>query len=577
MITGNADAEYGNVNGGEILTVTKAGTNKFHGSLYAFYENQDGTANTWATTTTKLPRASSTRTCSAAPSAVPCSGTSCSSSRTMRASARPRPEPASSRCLRAECARAISLSSWAHRTHLRSVHSCGAIHPAVQHHATASRQRTPYVNDQLPVINPVAQYIFAHPEFYPLPNRPSTNANSPDTNNYGGYNKSAVVNNQGDIRVDYVASSARTTFRLASRMVVPTISPSCPFLPSSFRVVMTIRSGTASSTKYIPSARTCRTSSAPATRVSVISAAFRPIRFGNFPTGSDTKVGYPYASPYPGFTESNISSAEKNIGTLGVVQNYIDNIFDYGDTVTWLHGKHIIKAGAQILRYQENYYYASNNGNMGQFAYNGDIHQGSNGSHDSAKATALRTLSSMLPSSRLLPVRQDVIGQRQYRMAFFGEDQWKVTPKLTLNLGLRYGYDQPMYEVNNKEVNVDVKNPQNCPNCLLVAGKNGASSALYNPFHTQFMPRVSFAYQMNPQMVIRGGYGITDDFEGMGAAQRLTQNPPFIPQYSVHQHGAFGDERWNTHPCQPGLQRWWTYSWWLRTSTRPGTRTSSPS
>jgi hypothetical protein len=46
------------------------------------------------------------------------------------------------------------------------------------------------------------------------------------------------------------------------------------------------------------------------------------------------------------------------------------------------------------------------------------------------------------------------------------------------------------------------------------------------------MPRVSFAYQMNPQMVIRGGYGITDDFEGMGAAQRLTQNPPFIPQYS---------------------------------------------
>ena len=69
-------------------------------------------------------------------------------------------------------------------------------------------------------------------------------------------------------------------------------------------------------------------------------------------------------------------------------------------------------------------------------------------------------------------------------------------------------------------------------NCLLVAGKNGASRALYNAFHTQFMPRVSFAYQMNPQMVIRGGYGITDDFEGMGAAQRLTQNPPFIPQYS---------------------------------------------
>jgi hypothetical protein len=40
VITGNADAEYGNVNGGEILIVTKAGTNKFHGSAYEFYENQ---------------------------------------------------------------------------------------------------------------------------------------------------------------------------------------------------------------------------------------------------------------------------------------------------------------------------------------------------------------------------------------------------------------------------------------------------------------------------------------------------------------------------------------------------------
>ncbi len=47
VITGNASAEYGNVNGGEVLMVTKSGTNKFHGSLYTFYENQDGTANTW--------------------------------------------------------------------------------------------------------------------------------------------------------------------------------------------------------------------------------------------------------------------------------------------------------------------------------------------------------------------------------------------------------------------------------------------------------------------------------------------------------------------------------------------------
>ena len=249
-------------------------------------------------------------------------------------------------------------------------------------------------------------------------------------------------------------------------MVARTIGPSCPSLPSSFRVVMTIRSGTASSTKYTPSVRACRTSSAPATRVSVISAAFHPIALGNFPAGSDPKVGYPYASPYPGFTETNISSAEKNIGTLGVVQNYIDNIFDYGDTVTWLHGNHIVKAGAQILRYQENYYYASNNGNMGQFAYNGEFTKDLTLDPTYGKGYGFADF--VIDASELQAVSGTAgrDGQRQYRMAYFGEDEWKVIPKLTLNVGLRYGYDQPMYEVNNKEVNVDVKNPQNCPNCL---------------------------------------------------------------------------------------------------------------
>src|SRR6202042_3799306 len=56
IITGNAEAEYGNVNGGEILVVTKAGTNKFHGSLYGFYENQDGTANTWSNNYNKIAK-----------------------------------------------------------------------------------------------------------------------------------------------------------------------------------------------------------------------------------------------------------------------------------------------------------------------------------------------------------------------------------------------------------------------------------------------------------------------------------------------------------------------------------------
>ena len=530
VITGNPDAEYGNVNGGEILAVTKAGTNKFHGSVYAFYENQDGTANTWSNDYNKIAKGVFHQNLFGGTFGGPVfknklfffadyegfretsAGTSVISLPTLR------------------------MRSGDFSELLGAPNQFGQSIPVAQYiqlynTSNGLAAATPYLNNQIPVNNPVAQYVFAHPEFYPVPNRPSTNANSPDTNDYGGYNKSAAVNNQGDLRVDYTVSpkdNLWARFTHGGSYDKPIVSVLAfefpggndyPFWNGVLNEVHTFSSSLQNEFR------------AGYSRIRDLSG-IPSDPFGNFPAGSDSKVGYPYASPYPGFTQSNISTAEKNIGTLGVVQNTIDNIFDYGDTVTWLHGKHIIKAGVQVLRYQENYYYASNNGNMGQFAYNGIFTKDLTVNPTRGKGYGFADF--VIDASELQAVSGTAgrDGQRQYRTAYFAEDQWKVTPALTLNIGLRYGYDQPIYEVNNKQVNVDVRNPQNCPACLLVAGKNGAGRALYAAYYTQFMPRVSFAYQMNSQMVIRGGYGITDDFEGMGAAQRLTQNPPFIPQYS---------------------------------------------
>ena len=113
-------------------------------------------------------------------------------------------------------------------------------------------------------------------------------------------------------------------------------------------------------------------------------------------------------------------------------------------------------------------------------------------------------------------------GQRQYRDAVFAQDDFKAMPNFTLNLGLRWEFDQPIYEVNNKMANLNLQTA-----AIEYAGVNGNSRALYDAVYTQFQPRIGFAYQLTPRAVVRGGYGITSYLEGSGANLRLTQNPPF--------------------------------------------------
>jgi outer membrane receptor protein involved in Fe transport len=113
-------------------------------------------------------------------------------------------------------------------------------------------------------------------------------------------------------------------------------------------------------------------------------------------------------------------------------------------------------------------------------------------------------------------------GQRQWRDGIFAQDDFKINPKLTLNIGVRWEFDQPIYEVNNKMANLNMQTL-----AIEYAGQNGNSRALYDADYTQFQPRFGFAYQLQPRFVVRGGYGISSYLEGTGANLRLTQNPPF--------------------------------------------------
>jgi hypothetical protein len=148
---------------------------------------------------------------------------------------------------------------------------------------------------------------------------------------------------------------------------------------------------------------------------------------------------------------------------------------------------------------------------------------------------------------------------KNYYGAYVNDD-WKVSNKLTLNLGLRWDYFQPVYEHHGNQANFipggpptggpmylipDGPNSGNlssgCPTCFtdllakdgiaLVVGKYGKSLAEGEKHN--FAPRVGFAYQASPKLVVRGGFGLFyNGFENRGFSPNLGENYPFQFNFS---------------------------------------------
>ena len=130
-------------------------------------------------------------------------------------------------------------------------------------------------------------------------------------------------------------------------------------------------------------------------------------------------------------------------------------------------------------------------------------------------------------------------------LAFFVQDDVRVSRKLTLNLGLRWDYESPVTERYNREVRgfaADQESPlaarvraaagaTNCPACaslkggLLFAGVGGAPRGLFDADRNNFQPRIGGAYQLTSKTVIRSGYGLY--FSPTG--QFGPQNGFFVP------------------------------------------------
>jgi hypothetical protein len=124
----------------------------------------------------------------------------------------------------------------------------------------------------------------------------------------------------------------------------------------------------------------------------------------------------------------------------------------------------------------------------------------------------------------------------------YAQDDWHVSPSLTLNLGLRWEYGSPYSEEHNNLSNFD-PNASSTATAILTA-KDGSTydRTLVNPDYADWAPRVGFAYAVTPKTAIRGGYGISYvHYTRAGSGDILAINAPFALFVSVPQKpGAAG-------------------------------------
>jgi hypothetical protein len=375
---------------------------------------------------------------------------------------------------------------------------------------------SPFPNNQIPVsrFSQFARNLLASEQLYPRAN--VTRPLSDFRNNYLGKAASSEKTNQFDAKVDWNASNSDKVYVRYSKQThqSETEETAMPLLYGSFGENPFWSIGGSWNRIFGSNV------------VNDVLVGFNDNSFNSTPLdlrslgGLNNQLGIGGSQPIPGLTEVRMGNNVANIGTIGGASNTNNGTFQINERLTWLKGRHTLKFGAAWQHYIMKRYYAGNNGVLGYIAYGGSYTR-ARGASTGGAAFADFLLDQV--SSKGRGSLSEAWTHLQDRYAFYAADDFKATDSLTLNLGLRWGNTTPLVEQDDRQANFSLVNAEQ-----QLAGQNGNSRALYEPYYKGWEPRLGFAYRQGERWVFRGGYGITQYMEGTGANLRLPLNPPYF-------------------------------------------------
>ena len=523
VATNNLSPEYGRFAGGVVNFTTKSGSNDIHGTLWEFLRNKDLDANQFFNNSNGTPRGSFTQNQFGfnvgGPVEIPklVHGRNKTFFFVDYEGFRLRQGASYTETVPTAQERTGDLSALAASQGVSiydPLTTCGTGAPGTPACAAgvATGTRSQFAGNVIPTsrLNPTSLALL---NLYPMPNAPG---NAQGVGNWIGNGSQGGNNNETVVHIDQNVSdkqhiTARYTYW--GNLNLPTD-------PFGNGVCQDRCTETFNTNNFVLG----DTYSFSPTTILEVRLSYQRFDYNRIPTtlGFDlTKYGYPASIatqavfddlPVPVINGFDTNNTFGSAGAGSVIIDRNDNDRAAG-TLTKISGSHTLKFGTEFLRMTHNY--VQTNNPTGIFDFNPDL-TALNANNTAGSGLGLATFLLGYPSGGNVS-SPNLVAASQLYPAIFASDDWHVSPKLTLNLGIRWEHSGPWTERFN---DISFFEP-NTPNSVLAAAgltvpgniglvhtpADSYRSGIYPNWH-QFAPRIGAAYQIMKNTVFHAGYGM---------------------------------------------------------------------